>query len=190
MKIHILIFLIMFMLPIAYAEVNSSIPIIAEFKINSIYTDSDAKISILNPDGDSVLSDIAMNEISKGMFNYNFLCNSTTGEYKATVIFYNKSTSADIGSDTSNFNCVDDTKLDILSCPSSDIGIIGMWIFLIILIIVGVAGAMINSSALSLLSGAILFFYSITTWGCGSMISYLSIGLGIIFMGIGLTMRR
>ena len=189
MKIQLLFIMLIIIIPSVLAEENITIPIIAEFKINSIYTNSNAKLSVLNPNGTSILSGQSMNEISKGMFNYDFLCNVTTGDYKATVIFYNKSNAQDIGSDTSSFQCVDKNKLDILHCPTSNIGIVGMWIFLLILVIVGIAGSVIHSPALSLISGGILFFYSITTWGCGDIISYFSIGIGLIFMGIGMSMR-
>jgi hypothetical protein len=189
MKMYILLFLLMFMLPIAYAEKNDTIPIIAEFKINSIYTDSDAKISVLSPEGVAILSSQSMNEISKGVFNYDFPCNSTTGAYKATVIFYNKTTAADLGSDSTNFNCVNTNSWEIGSCPTSDLGIITFWIFIFFMLILAFVGIAFNYSALVVFSGIVMFIMPFISGFCYEFVSYVILMLGLVFIGVGFNIR-
>jgi hypothetical protein len=188
MKYFILILAIFLLIPFASAN-NSTIPIFADYKVNNLYTLSNAKLNIINPQGSVLLYNQSMNEMSKGRFNYTYSCNET-GVYSVTAIFYNKTTAKELGSSTKDFSCGNPNALNILSCPTTSTGIMGMWIFLALLIIVGIAGAVLSIPALALISGGILFFYSIMTWSCGELITYFSIGLGLIFIGIGINIRK
>lgn len=188
-KSIILMLLILMIIPSVSALLNTTQPIFADYSENGVLSDANARLSIIDSDGKIMINNVSMDEISKGRFFYNYTCNKT-GNYNAVVLFYSKITASMLGNDIKPLECGGSNRMSLLSCPSSTLGFVSEWLFLLILLIVGISGLAFSSTAMMLLSGIVLFFFSISLWGCGELVSYLAIGLGIVFMGIGVSIRK
>ena len=92
-KILILLFmLIVLALSVFAYDVNDSITIKAEYKVNSVYINvSDANISIYLPNGLINVDNIGMNYSDTGKWEYIYTIPDYEGEYNVIVEFYNNS---------------------------------------------------------------------------------------------------
>lgn len=186
--IYCIIFVMMLICSINVIADNVSIPIIAEYKNNGVYTEADAAISIIDPFNTKVLDNVSMSEIYEGAFTYNYSCNET-GVYTTSVSFYNKTTHVQLGSDTDTFLCGNENGFSLGTCPTNTNGMIGLWIFFIVILIIAIAGIALNYAVMTGASGIVYLIMSVMFWSCSDIVSYSAAVFGIIFMLISFNIK-
>ena len=189
-KILILLFmLIVLALSVFAYDVNDSITIKAEYKVNSVYTNvSDANISIYLPNGLINVDNIGMNYSDTGKWEYIYTIPDYEGEYNVIVEFYNNSIYK--GNQTKTFNVGDVNTLKWNVQPTGTQGWVSLWILLIILIVLGIVGMIIKSSGLLLLSGIFLIFSSFITFYSGMIMGLFSVFTGLTFLMISASIKH
>lgn len=189
-KILILLFmLIVLALSVFAYDVNDSITIKAEYKVNSVYTNvSDANISIYLPNGLINVDNIGMNYSDTGKWEYIYTIPDYEGEYNVIVEFYNNSIYK--GNQTKTFNVGDVNTLKWNVQPTGTQGWVSLWILLIILIVLGIVGMIIKSSGLLLLSGIFLIFSSFITFYSGMIMGLFSVFTGFTFLMISASIKH
>jgi hypothetical protein len=165
---YVIFILLLFFLPIVSAyDINSTVNIQAEYKVNGTLTTASANLSIQYPDLSSAISETNMSVQSTGVFQYNYTCD-VIGIHKATIVFYN-TTDYNIGSDTANFECGNSDEITWGVCPSSTNGYFGMWILTGFIIILGIVGLIYKFNILSIASGAMMFFFGLKHTDAGML---------------------
>ena len=189
-KIFILPFmLIVLALSVFAYDVNDSITIKAEYKVNSVYTNvSDANISIYLPNVLINVDNIGMNYSDTGKWEYIYTIPDYEGEYNVIVEFYNNSIYK--GNQTKTFNVGDVNTLKWNVQPTGTQGWVSLWILLIILIVLGIVGMVIKSSGLLLLSGIFLIFSSFITFYSGMIMGLFSVFTGLTFLMISASIKH
>lgn len=185
----IILMIALLIMPLAFAvDLNQSIPIFADYKVDGILSSANARISIIDNDGYFEIDNTSMTELSKGRFNYNYTCNDTT-KYKAIAVFYDKSSNAIKGSTESDFTCSNVNGWEIGSCPTSDLGIITFWIFVFLMLIMAFVGIAFKYSSLVVFAGVVFFILPFISGFCYEFVSYVELMLGLVFIGVGFNIR-
>jgi hypothetical protein len=179
--------LLLLLVPALAYNIDSVVNIISEYKINGVLTNASANISILYPSKIKAVDNDNMILISTGTFSYNYTC-EIIGQHEAQTIFFN--TSGIIGTDAGFFDCGDNDKLTFTSCPTGDKGYTGLWIIIIILIVLSVVGLIAHYPMITGICSFFLILMTLSLWGCGEVISYLSAVLGIVFLITALSFRH
>lgn len=181
--------LIVLALSVFAYDVNDSITIKAEYKVNSVYTNvSDANISIYLPNVLINVDNIGMNYSDTGKWEYIYTIPDYEGEYNVIVEFYNNSIYK--GNQTKTFNVGDVNTLKWNVQPTGTQGWVSLWILLIILIVLGIVGMVIKSSGLLLLSGIFLIFSSFITFYSGMIMGLFSVFTGLTFLMISASIKH
>lgn len=182
----IIIALMLFIIPFTIAYDNNQ-RIIGEYKELGVFKSANANISIKNEFNKWVVYDIPMINIETGRFYYDYNC-TKDGEYQVSIIFKNSSNELSVKSN--KFYCGNENSLTFTSCPKTNTGITFMWVFLILLILLCIVGIIFNYPLITGISAFMLFMLCIALWNCGTLLSYFSLILGIIFMLTALAQKR
>jgi len=175
----IILIVMLLMLPIVSAA-NETITIYADYKVDSIYTNSNAKISILNPTGNLSINNVSMIELAKGTFKYIYSCN-VSGTYNAKTVFLNKTTDKELGSDNKDFTCGNKNGFNLGSCPTAEAGMWGLWIFFVIVCLLGITGIVTRYPILTGIAGGMFVLLAFTFWNCSDLMGYLNSFLAVAF---------
>jgi len=182
MKPLIFIFMLVALVPFAFADLNQQVNIYATYSVNGILTDANANLSVLFPSGEVSINNINMSESGTGEFNYLYNC-TINGEHTANVIYFNDTDT--IGSSSGSFICGNSNAFSFGQCPETTAGLISLWIFYIVLIVICIFGIVGHYPIASVISGIVLIIASLYSWGCGDMITYAMLIFGLVFIIIG-----
>jgi len=190
MKKIILLGIILLMVSVVGAvdfEPEKDITLYAEYTINGVFSESDASLTIIAPNGTISIDNQTMTEIATGRFSYEYITPEEIGQYYFTVRFYNNDTLLGIDSYFIDIGIFD--KLVFGSCPDTKQGQSNMWIVVILLIVLGIFAILTKNLILIFVSGGGLIFMTLIVWGCGDIIGYITMIVGIVYIFTGLSIK-
>jgi len=179
---------LMLMSIVSAFDVNDTLRINGEYRVGGVLTSADAYVTIVKPSTITSINNESMNVSGVGLFFYDYLIPDEDGEYTTTIRFYNGSTL--LGSESDTFDVGDVNNLKFGVCPTGTKGYIGMWVLIVLLIVVGLISLLSKHIMMTMFSGIGMIFMTLIVWGCGQILGYISLIMGIIFIFSALSIKH
>jgi hypothetical protein len=134
---------------------ETAIPINAEYSEDDVLTHANTNMTIVLPDGNTdVLADnIALTEISDGVFSDTYTTRTQTGTYVAFITYYND-TWSELGSESQSFTVGETDTLNVFFYPA-----------LLICLVLIVVGFVSKNGLIGILGGLGMVFLSFMLTG-------------------------
>jgi hypothetical protein len=190
-KLIIGMVLMISMMGIAFAadtffETNQTISLDATYTQGGILSEADANYSVESPTGEVLLNQIGMIELSTGVFKSNYTTPLVTGKYLITVVYYNKTTSTEIGRDSRYIQVGYAGAFTLGEAPQSTTQLTTMWIILGIALLLAIIGITMNITILTMFSGILFLIMSAVTLPFSTILGAITILVGVIFLLTGM----